>query len=422
MTIKLFVRPLPPASRQTGQLEWALYSFDGERIGSGHSDKTALQEVVEQYNLEDVMLHFILPASEFSCLEARIPARQTRYVQQALPFAIEESVAEDIEDMHLVMGEKLSKEKYPVLVSRTETIRYWYDFAINLGFPLYGIYIDAELSHSGTTGITIFLDGEDALVYEQGASCMRTPTGNLLVYLELIADKLSGPGDLLVLVSEQAQKEQAVLLAQCEQIKNISMEVSTFSTTAFEVLCASFFVKDSSINLCCPQFPGIAEASGSGLKKWWPLAAVAAVWFCIQVGFDITEGFLYQQKAGEYREQSVSIYKKLFPQERTIASPRRQLEGKLRNAGSSTEDTGFLVILGDAGYELSRQPQKANMTMNNLQYSDKRSELAIEVSAPTLDDLDSYKQSLTQAGYRVGIGSAVKEDRTVRGKLTVQGG
>ncbi len=426
MTIKLFVRPKPPVSQSSENLEWSLYSYGGERIGGGVSAKQQLQEVVEQYNLEDVWLHFILPASDFSQQCATIPVKQTRYVQQALPYAIEESIAEDIDGMHLIVGEKLGKEQYPVLAIQKTRMQQWYDYANQLGFPLYGMYVDAELlnfsEQDNGAKVTVLVDEEDALVYCQGKICLRTPLQNLPLFLELANAELTDEIPLELLVNDSAKADCGVMLAQLEHIEHMRLKIEAFSSSPFEVLCAAFFGDHDSNNLCSPEFPSKTQSSKSGFRKWWPLAAVASLLFVVQLGFDVVEGYLYQNQADEYRQQSVALYKKLFPRERTIASPRRQLEGKLRNAANSTVATDFLVMLGEAGYQLSRQPKKQQMLLNNLQYSEKRGELAFEVSAPTLDDIDRYKQSLTQAGYQVGIGSAIKESNTVRGKLTVQGG
>jgi general secretion pathway protein L len=422
MTIRLFVRPQPPVSQQISQLEWALYSFGGERIGSGVDSEVQLQEVVAQYYLDDILVHFIVPASDFSYFTATIPAKQARYIQQALPYVIEDSVAEDIEEMYLVVGEKLAKQVFPVVAAARETMTGWYDAANSLAFPLYGMFLDAEFCLSASPGMTVLIDGEDALVYLSGVTCMRTPLFNLPVYLELMSDALNDPLALLVLVSDKCLEEHNVLLAQLEQVDNIKLETSTFSSTTFDVLCAAFFNSEKLTNLCSTEFPGNTEIADSGIKKWWPLAAVASLWFIVQTGFDVAEGYLHQRQAQHYREQSVAIYKQLFPAERTVASPRRQLEGKLRNADNSAANTGFLMMLGEAGYQLSQQPQHIRMSLNNMQYSEKRGELAMEITAPSLEDLDRYKQSISQAGYQVSIGSAIKEDKTVRGKLTVQGG
>lgn len=96
------------------------------------------------------------------------------------------------------------------------------------------------------------------------------------------------------------------------------------------------------------------------------------------------------------------------------------MEGKLVNATDAVGEASFLAMLGEAGFRLSQQPNKDRMRFNNIQFSEQRGELAIEVSAPALSDLDRFKQALGQEGYQVTIGSAVREENSVRGRITMR--
>jgi len=420
MTIKLFVRPIPPLHTQ--RLEWALYSFGGERIGSGEADQEELKELVNQHNLQDVLVHFIVPANDFSHCIARIPAKQSRYVRQALPYVIEENIAEDIESMHLVIGERLSKEEYPVLLISKDRMQKWYDQASGLGFPLFGIFVDAQLIGNEAATINAVFDGDEVLIHEGNTSVLRIDYRNLIPYLELQANASDEEKTLKMLIHEDQKDRFQVTMAQLEHIDHITPTFETYQVSTFELLCASFFQGASLDNLCQGEFALYTGSVDSGLRRWWPVAAVATLWFVIQIGIDITQVMLYQQQAEDYRNQSVALYKTIFPAEKMIANPKRQLEGKLINAADVGASAGFLPLLAEAGYQMSRLPNKAKMAFNNLQFSDQRGELAMEVRAPSLDDLDRYKRSLVQQGYQVGIGSAIREQGYVRGKLTLKGG
>ena len=397
-------------------------TFSGDHIAGDITDVTQIGQVIAEYGVQDVWLHFILPASDFSYLVAEVPAKQVRYIHQTLPFIIEESLAEDIEEMHLVVGERLSPQNFPVFVARKQVMSDWYESAGNIQIPLYGLYLDATLVQSDSHDIAVLFDGDDVLVYGHGITCVRTLVPNLVTHLELLSSNRSDSMSLLVFINDDVREDHSVVLAQLEHLDNISCEVETFSASPFELLSSSFMAGQDSVNLCSKEFPGSQQSKATGISKWLPLAAVVLLGFLIQIGFDLAEAHLHQRQAEQYRQQSAAIYKNLFPNERIVASPRRQLEGKLRNAGNSSLDGSFLAMLGEAGYQLSRHPQKSRMTLNNMQYSEQRRQLAMEVSAPSLEDLDTFKQSISQSGYQVSIGSAIREENAVRGKLTVQGG
>lgn len=420
MISRLFVRPHPPAKLQYQQVEWALYTFGGERVAGGVSAVSQIHQLLAQYDIQDLWLYFIVPASDFSYLTAEVPAKQVRFIGQTLPFVIEEAIAEDIEAMHLVIGEKLSPQKFPVLVSRKQTMDQWYQAARQFELPLHGLFVDAEFVNSDSADIGVLIDGEDALVFSAGLSCVRTQLNNLLTYFELLDKQISAPLTMQVLVPNEHHDQHTVLLSQLEHLDNIQPRLETFSLSPFELLCSLYLATENPTNLCSSEYPSSAQTKSTGLRKWLPLAAVVLLGFFIQLGFDWTETWLNQRQAEQYRQQSTAIYQRLFPAERIVASPRRQLEGKLRNTAGNPRERSFLAMLGEAGYQLSQHPQKAGMLMNNMQYNENRNELAMEISAPSLEDLDAYKQSIAQSGYEVSIGSAIKEKNSVRGKLTVR--
>ena len=106
----LFVRP----NHLNGQspshekiYEWALYDVAGSLLKYGA--KTSLDiidQTLMQNGLDQVDIIGLLPAYAALCTQVSVPGNQTRYIQQALPFAVEDQIAQDIDEMHLVLGEK----------------------------------------------------------------------------------------------------------------------------------------------------------------------------------------------------------------------------------------------------------------------------------------------------------------------------
>ncbi|MCG8613460.1 MAG: type II secretion system protein GspL [Pseudomonadales bacterium] len=126
MAYKLFLKPitLPAALGEEAAglsaeplFNWVLTDATGERIADGAAlSVQGIATVLQQQNVSQASVIGVIPAERVFTAEVAVPAKQQRYVAQALPFAVEELLAEDLEEVHLVPGKKNKNGKYPVAV------------------------------------------------------------------------------------------------------------------------------------------------------------------------------------------------------------------------------------------------------------------------------------------------------------------
>src|SRR5690554_437348 len=426
MSVRLFIRiptaELQPELWQT--LEWAVYRPNGERITAGTSSLTELDSLLQQNGLRDVELTLLVTAQTVLSCHARIPARQARYIQQALPYAVEENIAQDIDSMHLAAARKPDKGVYNVLAVSRSHMDAWIEFAQSLGYGLVGIYPDAMALPYEANQWSLSLEGEQALLRYGVNDCVRLAKFNLLPYLDLkvqAVEDAAEPVSLRVFVNEVEAEENAVLLAQLQQIPNLKVTQENIAISSFELLCESFQRQTGLINLCQGAYTVKTERQ-SRMQHWAPVLWIAATWFVLQVGINLGTGFYYQQKANELHEQARALYLNIFPNERRVTDIRRSLEGKLRASQTAGSSASFLGLLSDAGYQLMQQPNRQSFTLRSLNYNRQRGELSMELQAGSLEQLDQYKQAMATVGYNVEIGSAIREQNAVRSRINIKAG
>jgi len=426
MSVRLFIRiptaELQPELWQT--VEWAIYRPNGERIAAGTGTPAEVDGLLQQNGLRDVELTLLVPSQTVLSSHARIPARQARYIQQALPYAVEENIAQDIDSMHLAAARKADKGVYNVLAVSRSHMDAWLSFAQSLGYSLTGIYPDAMALPYEANQWSLCLDDGQALMRYGVNDCVKLAKFNLLPYLDLKSqsfEEASEPLGLRVFVTEAQGEENAVLLAQLQQIPNLKVTQERIGISPFELLCESLQRQSGLINLCQGAYAVKSERK-SQLQRWAPVLWIAATWFVIQVGIHLGTGFYYQKKADEFYEQARSLYLDIFPNERRVTDIRRSLEGKLRAAQTNGGGTSFLGLLSDAGYQLMQQPNRQAFTLRSLNYNRQRGELSMELQAGSLEQLDQYKQAMATVGYNVEIGSAIREQNTVRSRIIIRAG
>jgi type II secretory pathway component PulL len=100
-------------------LQWVLIRNDqsleqGEATASTFSEQ--LKELVEkESNLDSIAA--VIPSEQVLMLSCSVPGRNSGQIRKALPYALEEYVAADIETMHIAVGpiksgQRMSKSAY----------------------------------------------------------------------------------------------------------------------------------------------------------------------------------------------------------------------------------------------------------------------------------------------------------------------
>ncbi|GAA3979199.1 type II secretion system protein GspL [Allohahella marinimesophila] len=493
MSIQLFVRPVDPYRDQLAPVtpkadaeqvyEWALVDFSGHELSAGVDTFEGIMQLSEQQNLDDALLSFIMPSQHFGYVLAKLTPKQARYMQQALPFAVEELIAEDIESVHLVADArvKLGDESgFPTWVCRRNLFESFYNEAMLKPVPLDSISCEAAIVIAAHDSIVkaagddpekgqhihLFFDqlgasvGDDGFANSLPVNTLICAPGRLATSVpaesvELVIDSLNTFGQpessqsaglsatveqslqdaepdelglsasgsdvtLHITISDAMAERYALLLTSLESHPGFTVKMHRHQASPFTVLC-DYATRFSVANFCSGPYKAQADGRSTGLSQWKPVAMAAGLVFLVLLGFNGVRGFFYEQQAQQLQQESLALYKSIFPADRRVSNPRRQMEGRLRSANTSSAATDFLQMLGEAGFRLSTQPNSSSMSFSNLQYNAQRGELAVEVRAAALGQIDQYKTALDQAGYQVDIGSAIKEANGVRGKITLRG-
>ena len=173
MSYRLYVRPVPPfvdltTTPEAQLFNWVLLDASGEAQARGTENlRTDIELTLGQNALEHVRLIGLIPGDEALFCFANIPAKQERYIRQALPFAVEEQLAQDVESMHLALGSR-GTSGFQVAAIDHQRMGLWMAlFRDWEHVRLDAIYPDAGLLPVNEQDWSICLDGSSALLASQ---------------------------------------------------------------------------------------------------------------------------------------------------------------------------------------------------------------------------------------------------------------
>ncbi|MGO1462231.1 MAG: type II secretion system protein GspL [Oleiphilaceae bacterium] len=434
MSYRLYVRPLPPFA-DPGQhpedrlFNWVLYDAGGDAQAQGSSDlRSTIEQTLSQNGLEGVQLVGLIPGDEALLCMADIPAKQSRFINQALPYAVEEQIAQDIDEVHLALGPH-TRDGYRVAAVDRSTMAQWLELFRGWSHArLEAIYPDAALLPVTEGGWSICLDGESAMMASDRGEWLSMQSANLAMFAQTLAvppsEDVVAEVPVVIYGTDSELEQQQAVLGELMAPGRLSVRRESLELMPLELLAyAHHNHLCRPINLCQRDF-SVKGSKASPLKPWKPLIAVAAVWFVVQVALEAGMGFYYQSQADDMRQQAMSVYKSAFPNDRRThaGNVKRVIEGQLRMAGSDGPDIDFVTLMKYTGQQYSQVAGSGSVMFNAINYSQARGELVVDVRADSYDRLSTLRSGLTDQGLDAKIGSVVNESSGARGRLTVSGG
>lgn len=394
------------------QASWALCNDAGELTSKINAGALA--------DLHAVALdHTAIVLLDSRCLhinELQLPTQNAQKMLQAVPYAIEEFIADDVENLHFVASKSRTSSAASVVGINKQTFQAVIDNFLAAGIHLEKIIPDAlclpaneqqwvvlnYLSHSylQTSKLNGMLVSHDLLPY--------------ILEKKLNDDTISNPEKILFFSESEntAAFDPASLTKPDIEFVNI-----TYNTHPLVVFCGNYR-QALPLNLLQHNFKPKNKSSGYW-QQWRFAAALAGTWLLLYLGIT---AFQYNQLKAENfvtKNQIEEIYKTSFPKSRKINNPRKQMEQKLNELKSSggNVSNGLLFMLGAAFDNLNQETK--DITFQSITFRNNRIDIGLE--SKNLQAIESLNKKLnTSDTIKSEISSSSSEKDKVKGNLRIE--
>lgn len=352
-------------------------------------------------------LVLVAPGEAITLAQARVASRQRSTLLKAIPYALEDSLAEDVEDLHFAVGPVTAGDAVPVAIVRHQAIQDWLARCAQAGIAPAAVAPAPLLLSIQPDAWSVLIEADRALVRTGPWSGFATDRENLGLLLNLA---LSEAGE---------QRPQALQVWGTSSLEiadpDLYIRYQSQSSHPLEIL-ANGYRDDAVINLLQGPYSRRAHL-GRWLRPWRAAAVLVGVWLGLQLIFQIVEYHQLSREQERLRTQMGQVYKEAVPDARRIVNPRVQLEQWLRERrqGAGERETGFLDLLYQGGQIMTAFDE---VTLRGLRY--KENQLDIDLEGGSLETLDRLKQRLAEwPGLEVQMRTTKREDR-VESLLTLK--
>ncbi|MAA70820.1 MAG: hypothetical protein CL679_03715 [Bermanella sp.] len=334
-------------------------------------------------------------------LSAQMPVKQSRQIIKALPFALEEQLANEIDHNHIQFLGREGTQAH-ALVCDTHIM----ETLIQQFNPDKLLYLPLLLPQIEQGICVCILDGMASIRYSTYGAMNITAE-----LLTLALEKLKIKEDMIVEFYDLDDQHNLLPL----EIENLGYEVQQPERKELinHIEKASIGYQWNLLTGAYAKKKAPVKTKQSKLKS--PLSIAAAL--IISVFFiQLIQMKQYQQMTELVKDASKSFYVTLFPGE-NVRSIRRQFRDKLEESGSGpVTSAGFISILAAATKDISTN---SNIEWDAVRFTRQKNELEVNVIVDNIAQLDSIKQKMTSNGLLVDIASATNTGKRIKGVLKV---
>lgn len=409
---------LPEAGQE--DTEWLSIDESGAPSGARQRGPLSLAAAVAR----SARVVVLAPASQILLAEPELPPGSGVKLARAVPFALEEHLTEDIDQLCFAIGRRQPNGRTPVAVVARATLQAWIAQLAAAGIEPVAIYPDISLMPENPGQTVLWTERSRLAVRRPGTlpfAVELTPVADALAVAGVIPDPLAEAPNaheppalesaLLYATREDWTRVQEEFQALARQFASLKVQVLTDGPLPW--LARSLKMTDA-VNLLQGEFARSTDYSARWLR--WRTAAMLAVGLLVaHIAAATIRIHQANHEAQSLDTQISQIFAQVMPSEKML-DPRRQMQARLdriRHSGAGPEY--FLHTLEVLSGALAASPKTR---IDSLSYREQA--LDLRVTAPSLTALSELSQLMGKQGLTADIQSSQPVEGGVDAHLQVR--
>lgn len=350
----------------------------------------------------------LAPASPMMTCVAELPPTPAARLRQALPYALEEQFAEDVESLHFAMGKRDSDGKLPVVAVDRELMSRWQALFAEAELRPHVMLNEALALPWNEGEWSLLLQDDEALLRSGTAQAYNIPMAQLAPWLAVALHARTAPLSRIHIFDARQGDDDSVWR---EGLTGIEIAYEKVDSTLSLLAGADL---SGSINLLQGDFSR-KEQLGRLWRPWRATAAMLGVWLLLQGGMSVGNYFSLSARDAKLYAAIEQVYRETFPETRNVVNPRVQMERQLASLQGGGNGGAFVFLLAASGPVLG---EIDGLELRNLRY--RQDELELELELKDLASLDRLREALQQRRLAVDVRGATTRENKVESRIALR--
>ncbi|MDN5368930.1 MAG: ral secretion pathway protein [Shewanella sp.] len=393
MSERLFIRLGSNINEPCAWLVWS--EQEQEIIASGElADARALSTLSERAGNRAVDV--LVAGDAVSLTTVTLPEKGQRQALKALPFMLEESLAQSVDELHFVPGPRDGDTLHVAVVAHS-LVQEWLSWLQDAGLKPRKLVPDC---------LALPLQGMDwALMEFHGQMLLRRG----------IADGISVSRDWfdVLFPTLLEQRDTPPAIACYSQFAAEGADCQPQPLELPLLIMAQGYL-DAPFNLLCGRYTPKREYSKQ-LLPWKKVAVVAAIALVLGVANKGLNIYQLHSQTAALQAQTETLYRQVAGNSR-IVNVRSQMESLLRSLQGQGAGGELFEMLGNLQRAFKQVPE---LKPNNLRFDGSRSEIRMQVTAKDYAQIEKFK-ALAGDHFQLDAGAMNSVEGAVTSTLTLR--
>jgi len=392
-------------------LEWVIKNAENGLIGQGSAGHRALMDLTGLNGNwdKDFEISLILSNTWAIATSLMVPGKNVAQIERALPFAVEEFISSEVEELHIARGRIKSGSLLTCHLIDSVLMRRVLGLLNESNISPTRVILESELVPHLNHTVSVFNHGETSIV-KTDHHAIKVHRNNLTKAINSLKNDFE---DINLLNSELTDLE----ISELEEPVVFANDQKQYEKNWF-ALVSDFSAKEC-INLLQGEFKQ-EKSSSSSSNESLALLKVASVAFATISVFFIMEGFWSQIRANDYEERAFSTYQSMFPNESLPVTTNALLRRVNSKLNRKTEGDLSLTFLDRVDAVSKSLPE--NSSLLTMSYSNESREFILIALLKSYDALDEFNNSLTAYKLNMDTSSAEEQGDLVRARIRIRPG
>ena len=343
--------------------------------------------------IQDRKIVILLPIEQLYITSVSVQTKNKKQLEKAIPYALEDDLTEDIENLHFALGKRKDDGDIPVIVISKSHLDHLIKILSNVNILPDVITADIYGLDWEKDQWTFCIDDGHLLARTEQWNGFGCETNDFKDFMSAALNEQTEAPSKIFVYSHPDEK-----LEDVHQLANVQLD-DFWSPSAF----IKGFTEDDCINLLQSDYVK-ADKQHKTIRPWKIAAALAAIWVTISMGQTALEYSQLNSQDKKLTTEIKQVFKRTFPEVKKVVNARVQMEQRLKALSSSGEtksDANFLKLLHQSGYELYKD---SNITITDLQY--KNNQLSLDIKTKNIQALETVKSKLQSKNVNAELQTA----------------
>jgi general secretion pathway protein L len=414
MDKQIHLRLLPNPADDSNPIAYWVTLQDGRAIsGIKQSDfSTAIKEL----GADNVIAY--IPGIDVLLTQVTLPSGRKSQLRNALPFALEENLIDDVENLHCALGPQLINGQYIAAVSSDDKIQYWHQLLISSGLHLQALLPDTLLLPRSVGSWSIMCENNSAYVRTADADGFVCQKDVLAFLLQKEFDNVGNYLPQSIEVYGCPDFDDTQLSGALKDKVQIVHHSEPSSGNLIELLLNKS-PGSSNLNLLQGEYAPSSRLL-QRVRPWYASAALVGVLLVLGFTGSVLEYFSLKQQSSQLEQQILQVFRQTFPEVKrnvsatTVSSIMKSRLAELRGKGPGS-GPDFSNMLAKVAPVVSKAK---DVEAQHLRYQSGQMEILF--ITPDLQTLENLKNSISNAvPWEVELKSANSTEKKVEGRIVI---